>query len=596
MRQLSFLVILFLICRVGATQNLIRTILPDRPIVAGESFRIQYVIADGKGVESFVNPDFRSLRLVAGPDIYLGEISAASRFQQSKNYVFTLVADRPGQYRLPQAGAIINGKIESSGDGVLKVISKEEAAKLLAKENAFNADYYLRPGEDPYQKIRENFFLRLSVDKKKCFTGEPVTATFKLYSRLESKSEIIKNPGFYGFTVYDMINLADNLVTTEKVNGKDFDVHTIRKVQLFPLQAGIYSIDPMELRNRVEFSKTMVYRKTEQQIAEGMLGGGSNNEQVNGDRKIVDYETHTDPITIIVNELPAANKPVSFSGAVGSFSIKASVANADELSANTEGFLDIEVSGNGNFLQMNPPIVKWPEKIESFDPEVSDRLDRSAIPVKGRRIFRFPFISSVAGNYVIPAIEFSYFNPDTGRYKTINTQNQNLIVKATKPKDILVKKDGKGTSANPSFLLFALLAGMGVIISFLFFRLYKKKRHLQFITTDVEENQKIETVDEILAESKLHADNNDPGFFTALNHALWSFMTRHFNISGSEMNKENLTRLMGEKGINLQFISEIRLLMEKCETGKFTQAGEATDKKEIFKNASELLTKLERLL
>ena len=48
MRQLFSLVILFLVCKIGATQNLIRTILPDRPIVAGESFRIQYVIADGK--------------------------------------------------------------------------------------------------------------------------------------------------------------------------------------------------------------------------------------------------------------------------------------------------------------------------------------------------------------------------------------------------------------------------------------------------------------------------------------------------------------------------------------------------------------------
>ena len=595
MRQLFSLVILFLVCKIGATQNLIRTILPDRPIVAGESFRIQYVIADGKGVESFIKPDFRSLRLIAGPDVYLGEVSAASHFQQSKNYVFTLVADRPGQYSLPQARAIINGKIETSGDGVFKVISKEEAAKLLAKENAFNSDYYLRPGEDPYQKIKENLFLRLSVDKKKCFTGEPVTATFKLYSRLESRSEIIKNPGFYGFTVYDMINLADNLVTTERVNGKDFDVHTIRKVQLFPLQAGIYSIDPMELRNRVEFSKTMVYRKTEQQIAEGMLGGESSNDQ-GSDRRIVEYETHTEPVTIVVNELPISNKPNSFSGAVGSFSIKASISKTDELSANEEGFLDVEVSGNGNFLQMNPPTVKWPEKIESFEPVISDRLDRSVTPVKGRRIFRFPFISPDAGNFVIPAIEFSYFNPDTGRYKTINTANQNLIVKAARPKDIFIGKGDDRGAIRSNYWLLALLSVLVVTVSFFFYRSYNKKKNLQAIAPETEGVQKIEPADTFLVNSKIQAENNDPRFFSTLNQALWDFMGKHFNISGSEMNKENLARQMEKKGVDKQLISETRSLIEKCEAGKFTQAGESVDKREIFENVSSLLHRLQSLL
>ena len=57
--------------------------------------------------------------------------------------------------------------------------------------------------------------MKVLVDKKVCFVGEPVTATFKLYSRLESKSDIVKNPGFYGFTVQDMINLDNRLTAVE---------------------------------------------------------------------------------------------------------------------------------------------------------------------------------------------------------------------------------------------------------------------------------------------------------------------------------------------------------------------------------------------
>src|SRR5438876_1062709 len=71
--------------------------------------------------------------------------------------------------------------------------------------------YFLAIGEDPFRKIRENLFLKLFVDKQNCFIGEPLVATFKLYSRLQSRSNVIKNPGFYGFSVYDMINVNDQL-------------------------------------------------------------------------------------------------------------------------------------------------------------------------------------------------------------------------------------------------------------------------------------------------------------------------------------------------------------------------------------------------
>ena len=100
-----------------------------------------------------------------------------------------------------------------------------------------------------------------------------------MYSRLESKSDIVKNPGFYGFTVHDMVNLADKQVSTEKVNGKFFDVHTIRKVQLYPLQAGVFTIDAMEVKNKVEFSRSIVNKKTEQEIIEGILGNDEADEK-----------------------------------------------------------------------------------------------------------------------------------------------------------------------------------------------------------------------------------------------------------------------------------------------------------------------------
>ena len=70
---------------------------------------------------------------------------------------------------------------------MVEVITEEEEDRRNMQDRmreSNNAAYYLAPGENPQKKIRDNLFLKVLVDKKNVFVGEPVTATFKLYSRL----------------------------------------------------------------------------------------------------------------------------------------------------------------------------------------------------------------------------------------------------------------------------------------------------------------------------------------------------------------------------------------------------------------------------
>jgi len=234
----------------------------------------------------------------------------------------------------------------------VEVISKKEATRRLNKENGISqSDYFLRPGENGYEKIRQNMFVKMLVDKKNCFVGESVQATFKLYSRLESKSDIVKNPGFYGFTVYDMVNLADKQVVTETVKGKIFDVHTIRKVQLYPLQAGIFIVDAIRIKNKVEFSRSVVNKKTEQKIVEGVLGNNEIEIPAAG-TDVFETEMSTEPVSIAVKPIPEKNRPTIFTGAVGRFTIAASLAN-NKLAKNEEGFFEVTIIGKGNFTPMD---------------------------------------------------------------------------------------------------------------------------------------------------------------------------------------------------------------------------------------------------
>src|SRR5262249_27410439 len=162
-----------------------------------------------------------------------------------------------------------------------------------------------------------------------------------------------------------------------------FDVHTIRKVQLYPFEAGIFTIDPMELSNQVEFSRTPIHKKTEQVVTENMYNKDSDNEHSTNS---VLYEMNIKSAAVVINvkQLPAKNSLDTFAGAVGNFSINAFVAK-DSLLKNEEDSLILEISGAGNFQRVNAPIVTWPENFETFEPSVKDNFDKTQVPLAGQR-------------------------------------------------------------------------------------------------------------------------------------------------------------------------------------------------------------------
>jgi hypothetical protein len=568
-------------------QTAIRTVVPLQPVIAGESFQVQYVVEDADKTTQVKPPAFNNFRFVTGPYIYMGSMVTAGGLKPVQNAVFTLEAIRPGKFIIRGASINVNGRLLRSEDAPVEVISRSEAAKRFNAENATGAsDYFLRPGEDPYQKIRENLFIKMLVDKKSCYVGQPVLATFKLYSRLESKSDIVKNPGFYGFTVYDMVNLADKQVATEQVNGKAFDVHTIRKVQLYPLQAGQFTIDPMQVMNKVEFSRSAVSKKTEQEIIEGVLTNQEEEEPKEG-TALFETTFSTDPVTIRVKPVPEKNKPTLFNGAVGDFSISSRVENP-ALKKNEEGFLEIIVSGEGNFTQLTAPVVQWPAGIEGFEPVVKDTFDKTKMPLAGTRIFRYPFVSASAGNWVLPAVNFSYFDIDSNSYKTISTKtvavetsNEEKARIATGEKKVSIAEQSEKAARTAGIIV------VSVVLVILAYWAIQKKEPEKII---LPEPEPLPTVDELLAPAYTAARENNPDFYRILHRVIWSFSAERFGLSGSGMSKQALALKMKNAGIDPVKTEQLLQVLDECEAGMFTTALLEHDKTALLSTVNELVS------
>jgi hypothetical protein len=516
--------------------------------------------------------------LASGPYTYGGSLTGSTH---SKNIVYTLVALRPGRFVIKGASARINGQFIKSGNAIVDVITKKEAYEKAAKEGGeVSSEYFLHPGEDPYEKIQKNLFMKVSVDKKSCYIGEPVVATFKLYSRLESRSDIVKNPGFYGFSVQDIVNLGNNLTETETLNGKPFYVHTIRKVQLYPLQAGLFIIDPMEVTNKVEFSKSIIDKKTEQEITEGVYEDNNRKEKNN----TVTYENtiQTEKITITVKPYPLKDKPTVFNEATGNFSINASLAN-EELAKNEEGALMITIRGKGNFAQLPAPAIQWPEGIEGFEPVTRDSLDKTQAPLNGSRTFRYSFICNKAGNYIIPSTSFSFFDPATNSYKTVSTVPEGIkisnteIKKPTQEQKILVTKKSKHS------LLWWICGGLLFILIGLAWWFMQKRKSVAVKEPDMgKPNDEVIPVELLLQPAQFALKAEDGRFYSLLQKIIWDYLSVHLQLSGSKMNKHDLYLAMKEKKMGEDQCRNILDILQKCETSIFTKAEFLDNKQELL--------------
>lgn len=593
MKRITIIFAFLLLVLEVQAQLSFKTIVPQLPVVSGESFQVQYIVEDADKAISVKPPAFNSFRFVTGPNVYMGSISTVDGIKPLKNSVYTLEAVRPGRFIIPGATITVNGKLIRSNDVVVEVISKEEAAKRFNKENGSNnSDYFLRPGENVYEKIKQNLFVKVMVDKKNCYTGEPVLATFKLYSRLESKSDIVKNPGFYGFTVYDMVNLADKEVATENINGKTFDVHTIRKVQLYPLQEGIFIIDAMQVKNKVEFSRSAVNKKTEQEIAEGIFGNDDSEIPAKG-TEVFETDISTEPVTIIVKPVPEKNKPVTFAGATGRFDIKASLVN-NTLAKNEQGFLDITIDGKGNFIQITAPAVQWPSGIEGFEPTVKDELDKTKSPLTGRRIFRYPFVCASPGSYKILPVSFSFFNTDSNNYKTISTSTVEVSINNEEKKSLVVEEH-KTSIAEKSEQSARIAGGIVVTLVLLILVYWIFIRKEPIAQEPAKQEAASPTIEELLAPVNAVITGESSQFYSALHTVLWKFAAEKFDLSGSEMNKQTLIVKMKDKGFDSSLTNRLLYVLEQCEAGIYTTVTLEEEKQTILTEAKEMLNSISRL-
>jgi len=249
--------------------------------------------------------------------------------------------------------------------------------------------------ESAAEKIAHNIFVTTSLNTDRCFAGEPVLFTATLYSALQSNSVIKTSPQLSGFVASEMT--VDNERPRYKIiAGKNYRVFTIRRLQLLPVQEGALIIEPMVVKNTVQY--------TDESDHEQAYSG----------------TVHSDLLKLKVKPLPVNGRPAAFTGLIGSFSMKITAARS-QLAAGEADTLHIVISGSGNFTECKLPVIAWPDGIEHFPAKDQLNLDANSFPITGNKTFDIPFVVLKPGTLLLQALSLDYFDPATALYKTITS-------------------------------------------------------------------------------------------------------------------------------------------------------------------------------
>ncbi len=584
----------------------------DAPGVVGlnEQFNITFTLSEKPASFEWTPGD--AFQLVWGPQtgqstsisIVNGKTSKESKY----TYTYVLLPRKAGTFSLPAAHAVTGGDDVYSKAPRIEVVSDGGgAAQAGGGQQSTQEDSQREPSNGSQPAQQSDIFMRFSLSRTSAVVGEPITATLKLFTRGSIAGfEDAKFPSFNGFWAQEVEAPQNIEFRRESLDGKIYNTAVLRRWILIPQKSGVISIDPAELVCLVQ-----------QRVS---TGGNSIFDGFFDDYQTFRKRVLSSAYKVTVTALPSG-APASFSGAVGKYTISASLGK-DSLKVHDAASLTITVSGKGNVALVSAPKVKFPPDSEVYDVKTSDKMDAGSGGTSGTKTFEYPFIPRSHGDFEIEPIEFSYYDISARKYVTLRTE---AIKYSVKPGEggsyvpeggvnipVSSRKDVKNLSedihyistklpelsSESSFLvgtgLFIFLAlaivALAAICYVLVSRLRRERADVALVRTRGASKAAKKRL--AMANSYL-AKNLYSAFYEELHKALLGYAGDKLNIGAADLSKESIASAFEAAGAPSELIGEYTAILDVCEFARYSPDGGNAAMKESYDKAAGIISSLD---
>ena len=519
-----------------------------------------------------------------------------------RGFTYSFSPTETGIFELGPATLEYKGKVYTSNSVKIEVV------KRTPFEGGVDPDRERSKRID----INKRIFVELKTDKKEAYIYEQIIESFKLFFQ---KGLPIDDLDYVAASTKSFLaeKLGEERRYEEVRDGILYNVIELRTA-LFPLVSGNIEIPP------AKFNCNIIIRHQgySNSIFDEFSGRGGQKYPV---------ERSTDSVKLKIKPLPESDKPDNFAGTVGRFTMDV-LAKPTEVKVGDPITLSINIRGKGNIQTIGEPVLA-PGDEKDFkiypaetDTTITDRGDG----IRGEKLFSKVVEPQHEDIDMIPAISFSYFDPELEKYMTITHNPIPIVVEHSEveipirlsledaekvkgqvkilTKDILpimsdlysFKNQGIALYNRSLFLAFIFLTPILVVIVCVYIQ-----RHRELLQTDVgyaRKRRALSRAKKQLSNARRLVQLDNPSeFYSTLAKTVMEHIADKLNLAPASITADNISGILENRGVSHDVIKELKQCLESCDYGRFSASQHSKDQMvRTLDTAEEFIMHLEKQL
>jgi hypothetical protein len=601
--------LLALLIGFAASAKVTFEISPIQNVIAGRHFAIQYVLSaanekDFNSVPSLSAPEIQGCQRLSDPQVSTSYQQSIinGRSESAVKVIYTIhyTAGAKGKTSVPPISLTVGGKTFKTAKRDFEILPDTGNNSQQAQSGNSQAQrQQSAASQGTGQKVTANdLMVHISFSKANTYEQEAVIATIKLYVAYDRQFEIdgssfriIKQPIFEGFLSEDLPTA--NTSKVENYNGSNYETVELKKVLLFPQKAGQLRVQSGEYEiSIVEFERVRTMF-------------GYQRRQIPG--KIT---TRPNTASLQVIALPEP-KPANFHGAVGNYTISAELT-PDIVKTNEAATYSLIVKGTGNVKYLTEPEIAFPSSFDKYTAKTDINAKFNGTTYAGTYRIDYPFVAQEVGKFDIPAYTFTYFNPSTKKYETLETRAFNInVARGAAVSTVGAQKQVQAMNdilhihtlpANPSaigkpvfnstiYRLLYLAIALALAIIVFAYRRHAKK--LADVTgRRLARANRVATRRFKVASKYMKAHDNEH-FYEELARALKGYIGDKLGIAPSQLISDTIMEKLTIYGASEETATAVIDVLNDCEMARFTPSQSDEAMNDIYNRASSAIKAIE---
>jgi len=572
-------------------------------VSVGENFRLSYTVNTHNVKDFRVGKIPQPLEVIIGPNVSsqssIQMINGHASSSSSMTYTFILCATKNGSFVIPPARVNVNGRTIAS-----------RSAKVSVSGTAARSGGAPRMHDDSQDNLRvdnagtdikgRDLFIKVTANKRRVHEQEPVLLTYKVYTLVELTHLEGKMPDLTGFHTQEVELPRQKSYSVERVNGRPYRCVTWSQYVMYPQMTGRLEIPS------IVFKGTVIQQNRNIDPYEAFFNGGSGYTEVKRAIKAPGLSVQVDP-------LPA--RPAGFSGGVGRFNISAQI-NKEEMKSGEPVNIRVVIGGNGNLKLIKQPQINFPKDFDTYDAKVTDKTKLTGNGVEGHMIYDFVAVPRNPGEFVIPPIEFVYYDTDADSYKTIRTQKFTLnVAKGSgtggsvadytgdlQNKDIRPIKEGYAI-LHGNDVIFYGSAAYWIILGCLFavfatlLVMFRKRAidNADVVRMRGKKANKI-AMRRLRVAQKLMTEGKAADFYDEVMRVLWGYIGDKLNIPVEKLSRENIADKLAERHVDSATVEKFLLALDECEFERYAPGDAAGNMGRTYETVKTAIVDIENVM